>query len=126
MKTFLLVVMSVIVSVNAYANSNWVYLTTSNDDNVFFIDNNSIQKSGDSKTYWRRDNFGKRDEQGDLSAKGQITINCRTREIILRYIMKYDDINNNGKLTRSFTPKDTWTPIAPDSVNWSFLEYVCK
>ena len=49
MKTFLLVLMSVIVSVNAYANSNWVYISTSNNDNVFFIDNNSIQKSGDSK-----------------------------------------------------------------------------
>ena len=60
MKTFLLVVMSVIVSVNAYANSNWIYISTSNNDNVFFIDNNSIQKSGDSKTYWAQSNFAQR------------------------------------------------------------------
>ena len=60
MKTFLLVVMSVIVSVNAYANSNWIYISTSNNDNVFFIDNKSIQKSGDSKTYWAQSNFVQR------------------------------------------------------------------
>ena len=52
--------MSVIVSVNAYANSNWVYISTSNNDNVFFIDNKSIQKSGDSKTYWAQSNFAQR------------------------------------------------------------------
>ena len=126
MKTFLSVVMSVLVSVNAYANSNWIYLITSNSGNVFFIEKNSIQKSGDSITFWLRRNFEKRDEYGNLSSKSQITINCRTREIIRRYITMHDDINNMGKLTYNFDPKDSWDPIAPDTVNWSFLEYVCK
>ena len=126
MKTFLFVVMSVIVSVNAYANSNWIYLVTSNSGTVTFIDKNSMQKSGDSITFWILDNFGQRAEYGDLSAKKQRTINCRTRETILRYIMMYDDINSTGKLTLSFVPKSSWEPIAPDTVNWSLLEYVCK
>ena len=94
MKTFLSVVMSVIVSVNAYANSNWIYLATSNSGTVTFIDKNSMQKSGDSITFWILDNFAQRAEFGDLSAKKQRTINCRTRETILRYIMTYDDINS--------------------------------
>ena len=126
MKTFLTVVMSVVVTVNAYANSNWIYIVTGNADNVFFIDNNSIQINGDSKTFWRLDNFAQRSKTGHLSSKIQVTINCRTREIIQRYLMLYDDINNTGKLSLSFDPKDSWRPISPDSVNWSFLEYVCK
>ena len=126
MKTFLFVVMSVIVSVNAYANSNWIYLVTSNSGTVTFIDKNSMQKSGDSITFWILDNFGQRAEYGDLSAKKQRTINCRTREKIMRYSMYYDDINNTGKLTSNGDVKDSWTPIAPDSVVWSQFVFVCK
>ena len=123
---FLFTIFAFIVSINAYANSNWVHITNSNTGDVFFIDKNSIQKSGDSTTYWRQTNFPKRDKYGHLSSKTQSTINCRTREIINRYIMVYDDINNKGKLTYSFDPKDSWEPIAPDTVNWTFLENVCK
>ena len=126
MKTFLLVVISVFVSVNAYANSNWVYINTSQSDNVFFIDKNSMQKSGDSITFWTLTNFGTRDRNGDLSAKTQHTINCRTREMIDRYLMTYDDINNTGKMTSNFDPKDSWGPIPPGTIFWRHLEYVCK
>lgn len=126
MKTFLLAVMSVIVSVSSYAESNWIYISTNIEDDVVFIDNNSFQKSGDSVTYWRRMNYKKRTASGTLSTLVQQTINCRTREIIMRYLMLYDDINNNGKLTSSFDPKDSWEPIAPGTVRWSLLEHVCK
>ena len=126
MKTFLFVVMSVIVSVNAYANSNWVYINTSTEGDVFFIDNNSIQKSSDSITFWRRTNYRQRDQFGDLSSKIQDTINCRTREIISRYYMFYDDINNAGTMTTSSAKKSSWEPIAPDTVSWRWFEHVCK
>ena len=126
MKTFLLVVMSVIVSVNAYATSNWVYLTTSVAGWDFFIDKNSMQKSGDSITYWELVNFGQRNEYGNLSAKTQHTINCRTRETIMRYLMLYDDINNTGKLTHSGGATDSWKPIAPDTLNWDKFQFTCK
>ena len=126
MKTFLFVVMSVILSVNAYANSNWVHVATSQNGTVFFIDNNSMQKSGDSITYWESANYSQRDVYGTLSAKVQSTINCRTREKIMRYSMYYDDINNTGKLTSNGDVKDSWTPIAPDSVVWSQFVFVCK
>jgi len=126
MKTFLFVVMSVIVSVNAYANSNWVFVTTSQDGAVFFIDSNSMQKSGNSITFWKMINYVQRDKYGDLSAKIQSTINCKSREDIMRYSLYYDDINNTGKLTSSGDVKDSWKPIAPDSVNWAQFQFVCK
>jgi hypothetical protein len=123
---FLLIIFSLIVNMNAYADSNWVYISTSNTNDVFFIDKNSIQTNGDSKTYWQQTNYGKRDKFGDLSSKAQSTINCRTREIINRYLMTYDDIKNMGRMTSSFDTKDSWMPIPPDTVNWNLFEYVCK
>lgn len=45
------------VAINAYANSNWVYVIKDVPRNINFIDNKSIQKSGDSITFWVRTNF---------------------------------------------------------------------
>ena len=122
---FFFIIFSFILNIKAHANENWTYVTTS-ESGIFFIDKNSIHKSGDSITYWHRRNFAKRDAYGDLSVKVQSTINCRTREAIDRYYMLYDDINNNGKLTLSFEPKSSWIPISPDAAIWFFFVFVCK
>jgi hypothetical protein len=115
-----------LIVIDARANSKWELITTSVDNDEFFIDANSYQRSGDSITFWARRNFGKRDIDGDLSSKSQLTINCRTRERIGRYFMTYDEINNLGKNTYSAVSKSSWTPIAPDTINWALMMHVCK
>ena len=118
---------SLFFSITAYANSNWMFVIKDAPGNIVYIDNNSIQKSGDSITFWVRTNLIERDKFGDLSTKIQKTINCRTREIISRHYMFYDDLNNNGKLTQNTSVTDSkWNPIAPDTVNWEMYKYVCK
>jgi hypothetical protein len=110
-----------------HANSNWVFIGLSVDDMKFFIDANSMQRSGDSVTFWQRVNYPQRNAYGDYSSKVQYTINCRTREIITRHLMFYDDLNNFGKLTDSFGAiNQMWSPIAPDTVHWSMFKNVCK
>jgi len=108
--------------------SNWVFIGESISNNKFFIDTQSIQRSGDSVTFWDRTNFSSRDKHGDLSYKANYTINCRTRESILRFLMTYDDLNNNGKMTGSIPadPKAIWEPIPPDSAFESEMKFVCK
>ena len=125
MKKIFLFSVIILSAFNIYAGTQWLLITDSTDGDLFFIDTNSIQKSGDSYTYWSKANFAKR-EDGDLSSKTQRTINCRTRETISRYIINYDDIDNNGKITSSLTPKRGWIPIAPDSINSAFYDYLCK
>ena len=110
----------------SYANSAWVFIDTNKIGNSFFIDNLSIQTSGNSKTFWVRSNLKER-TWGDLSSKNQYTINCSTREIIGRHYMFYDDINNLGRQTSNSTAIDAkWTPIAPDTISGSFFEHVCR
>jgi hypothetical protein len=127
MQKILITFMLVLVSVTSNASSKWILIDKSANA-TFFVDLNSLQKSGDSVTFWRRANYSQRDQYGNLSSKNQITINCRTRERISRYFMTYDDINNEGKLTNSFAvgTDEKWEPIAPDSINWGFFEVVCK
>ena len=121
----ILIILSFWISVYANANSNWQFVAV-NDDSTYLIDINSIQKSGDSVTFWNRENLKQRDKFGNFSYKCQDTINCRTRERISRYIMAYDDLDNNGKLTDSFIASNAkWNPIPPDSVNWELMKIVC-
>ena len=124
--TKILALIFLVASANSYANSNWIYLTSTVDNDEFFIEPNSIQKDGDSVTFWTKRNFADRTEFGDLSEKIQRTINCRRREGILRSIQTYDDINNSGKLTASFKSHDSWRRIVPDSAEWLMMSFVCK
>ena len=127
MKKFLVFVISCFSIFNAYANSNWVRLGTNVSGDTYFIDTNSIQKSGDSHTFWVKTNFETRTSGGDLSAKAQRTINCSTRELISRHFIFFDDTNNNGRITSNFSAQNkNWAPISPDSVNWGFYAFLCN
>lgn len=122
----LLILPILLFSLSSFASSKWDFVTANMDGDMYYIDVNSYQKSGDLITYWRFRNYGGRDEVGDLSSKSQYTINCRKREIIGRYLITYDDLNNNGKITASFALKNSWMPIPPDTIFWEFMKYICK
>ena len=127
MKRILVFLISYFCIINVYANSNWVYVGTNEIGDTYFIDTNSIQKSGDSHTYWVKSNYGTRTPEGNLSSKVQRTINCRTREMIGRHFIFYDDTNNNGMVTsNSSATNRNWAPIAPDTVTWGFYSFLCK
>ena len=107
--------------------SNWVYVDKNSYGDAFFVDSQSTQRSGNSVTFWEKVNYGTRGKYGDLSAKLNSTINCKTREKINRYSMFYDDLDNTGKLTTSgATTSEQWEPIAPDTITEGIMKFVCK
>jgi hypothetical protein len=123
----ILIIIAFFIASNVYANANWQPVTESvTPRDAFLVDRDSFQKSGDSITFWELRNYANRHKNGVLSLKLQRTINCRTREVIDRWYMSYDDINGNGKLTSNFQATDKWTPIPPETVNWYIFSYVCK
>jgi hypothetical protein len=127
MNIILFVTLHFFIAAKVYANSNWLYIGENVENESFFIEQNSIQRSGDSVTFWRRVNNAQRDSNGNYSSKVQFTVNCRTQEMIMRYLMFYDDLNNSGKLTDSFSAiNPNWRPIAPDSMDSAVLRTVCK
>jgi hypothetical protein len=105
--------------------SSW-YLIGANDDHDFYIDKDSIVKSGNEVNYWVKINYKKKDEYGDLSEKQNGITNCRTKEETLKYYLTYTEIDNNGKIHRSGYVPIKWTPIVPDSVGETILKFVCK
>ena len=113
------------VSLPTYA-ADWVLIGRNTGGNIIFVDKSSLQRDGDSVTFWYRTNYNER-ELGNLSNKMQLTINCRRREMIVRYMMTYDDIDNRGHLTNSFVPKkQNWRPIPPETTLSEMMVFVCS
>jgi len=106
--------------------ANWVSVTVSSIGDEFFVDKSSLQRDGDSVTFWAKDNYGERTTQGALSAKVQETVNCRRREKIMRYYINYDDKDNRGRVIVSGNPEDKWRPIPPGTVAWDVMQFVCR
>jgi len=116
-----------IVTMPTYA-ANWISVGIGARGDEFFVDKSSLQRDGDSVTYWYRTNYKERTAQQVLSTKLQATINCRRREKIERFFIAYDDIDNRGHLIDSFDTKSRskWEPIPPESMYWRMMQLVCR
>ena len=91
-----------------------------------FIDTSSMQKSGQSVTFWVKVNYAERDKYGALSSKYQMRINCKTREHLGLYWIDYDDTDNTGRVLSSTKLSTEWTPISPDSSADEQMKFVCR
>lgn len=114
-----------LVSSVSLASANWIIVSETNEIE-FSIDSKSIQKNGDSITFWTRRNYAQRTKDGILSTKDQITINCRTRDRTFRYMQTFDGNNNSGKIIDTFQTDSKWEPIPPETIMWTYFEFVCK
>jgi hypothetical protein len=117
----------IIVCIFAFSNASarWVFVSSGNAG-LFYVEKSSFQRTGDIITAWVKTNYDERDELGNLSVKAQESINCKKRESITRYFIAYREHDNKGGATDSFKPKDSWSPIAPQTVWWDIYEYVCN
>ncbi len=107
--------------------ANWVFIAKSVGGTSFFVDTQSMQKSGNSVTSWEKANYSDRDSNGSLSAKIQFTTNCARRERIMRYSFYYDDTDNLGKTTVSGPATNSqWIPVPPESISESIMKFVCR
>ena len=86
MKRILLFSVIILSSFNLYASARWIDVGSNPSGSVFFIDAESIQKSGDSYTFWALFNYAKRNADGTLSFKSKLTIKVKlilTKELRL-------------------------------------------
>ena len=126
MKKLLLISFILLSISNVFASSKWVFATQTTSNDVIFVDVKSFKKSGNSVTFWFMLNYGSRTSDGVLSSKNQATVNCKTSEMINRYISLYDDNYNKGEIILQGNPDDKWAPIALDSLNWGVYKLVCN
>jgi hypothetical protein len=104
--------------------ANWVYVTTHNNGADYYYDSDTIQRSGNQVTVWRKLDHSRNKTVKYREEKSQYRYDCSRRTYtLLNIIIYYPD----GKV-ESFTWKtheQEIEPIAPETVSEAVLEAVC-
>ena len=109
----------------ASEKANWNFVDKKSGDS-YFVDINSLKKTGNSVTYWMKVNFNKRDKAGNLSTKLLMSVNCRTRENTVREITTYDDEDARGLITLDVRVDANWEKVDRDKINLSQYNFICN
>jgi len=104
--------------------ANWVYVTTHDNGADYYYDSDTIQRSGNQVTVWRKLDHSRNNAVKYREEKDQYRYDCSRRTYtLLSAIIYYPD----GKV-EAFTwqtHEQEITPIAPETVSEVVLEAVC-
>ena len=91
----------------------------------YFVNTSSIERKGDTVTFWIRNNYVTRGSSGELSAKNRVSINCVRSEWTFRHVSLYDDIDAEGMIVLSRDMPSDWHSISPKTVLSASAKLVC-
>lgn len=130
-KYFLIVLFTFAIPFGHAQDNRWELVETASNNGTnitLYIDKLTIQRVGNEVTYWDKRNYDKEDKFGNRSGKANKVINCKTREVRLKFFAGYSEVDNKGELRFSSNASGDNamnTPILPDSVDESFYYRVC-
>jgi hypothetical protein len=108
----------------AYA-ANWVYLATNRNGAVFYYDSDTIRRSGNQVTFWRKDDHSRNKTVKQRETKARWRYDCAMRTYTLLQLTNY---YADGKL-ETFTwdaYEQKENAVTPDTVGEDILEAVCQ
>lgn len=124
---FLVLALTLLLVAMPIRAEQWELVRGETDSNLlYFVNTSSIQRGGNSSTFWIRNNYSDRGSRGELSAMNQISINCLRKEWTLRHSKFFDDINGQGKEVLSRDLPSDWRPISPKTTMFATLNLVCR
>jgi len=118
-----------LVSGSAFAE--WRFITEGSLGNKFFIDLATIRKDGNMRTAWMKLELkldAKTSEIDDWrSARSKIEIDCKKELIRLVATTTFAEPSLLGKVvTNKDFPYEPFTPIAPETINSTFMQIMCR
>ena len=118
LKISLIIVTVLLFSTNSYS-SDWVLITISEDE-VFFLDSESLIIEEEYITYWTMKYNGK----GQSLFKSREKLDCKKRTKQISDLTTYDSAGNI-ETTESFGDKLEWIVIDAGSINDTFRMVLC-
>jgi hypothetical protein len=119
----ILLLLTILISSNVFAD--WVLIGTTNEDDNFYIDPETITKKGNKVRHWRKANLGKT-ESGIRSSRVYQEIDCEQKTVLVLSMTFFSEIDFQGAMNNTANPKPIADYIAPNTVNDAFMDYVCK
>jgi hypothetical protein len=114
-----------LISINTYG-SGWVQVSKTVEQDVEYVDLYSIRKTNDRVTLWRMVNFSKKKENGALSVKEHVLINCKTKEIQTMYQIAYSELDSKGARSSFQFENPPWKPIMPNTNGDALMKFTCE
>jgi len=104
--------------------ADWIYVTTDVNGAVIYYDADTIQRSGDQITVWRKWDHSRDKTVKERETKSRSRYDCAERTItLLTYINYFPD----GKVETDTYPtyRQTAVPVIPETVGEEMLNAVC-
>ena len=113
--------------VSGFACAEWHFVDENPDGDKFYIDLATIRKDGDVKTAWRKIELKSRDASGEYSSRAKIEINCKKELVSIVSYTVFSDPNLRGKILEQSNDRSrSPSPIAPETINSSYMRIVCQ
>lgn len=108
----------------AYA-ANWVYVTTSRSNAVYYYDSDTIRRSGNQVTVWEKYDWSRDKTAKQRETKARYRYDCAERTNTLLEIVDYFPDGKIEKFTYD-TYRQQESAVTPDTISEIMLEAVCS
>ena len=123
MKKILVLLFSILVSINSYGDWKWIGDNVNSDN--YYIDFEKIKKVDGYKYYWFLTDLLKPDKDGDFSYVSYVQGDCKLSRYMYLSEFYYKQPMGEGKVTTNTFENPKWSYPPPDSMNEYLLEQVC-
>ena len=122
MKKLLILLFSLIISLNSYGE--WIKVGTNNEGRTYYVDNDTIKEHGGHVYFWMLTDYLK-PWKGYMSDQTYLQVNCK----ILRYkpltATIYKGQMGKGDNKSPPPPPDEWIYAQPNTIGYSIVTEVC-
>ena len=126
MKKLLILLFSLLVSVNSYGD--WTRVTSNELGDVAYVDLQTVKIVSNMRYFYYLKDYVSPSPWGDLSNTSYRQINCKTfqaKDLLLNY---YAEPLGKGSPTEGSgpTPDSKWQSYPLDSMGYAVSEYICN
>jgi hypothetical protein len=120
------IIFGFLVQKNCFAN--WVYITTNDVGNDFYVSSESIQSSGwNKRTAWELINYPPDSSAPYKSGLVQQEYECQGYRVRTLFASTHSELFGKGNvLYRDSNPKNSWLTMPKISVATQTRDYICK
>lgn len=119
----ILFLLTILISSNVLGE--WVPVTVTIDNIMFFVDKDTITKKGNKVKYWQKMNLYTTDNE-IKSIRSFHEADCKERTYKKLDVTSFNEIDFKGKMVANYKPSPTNDYIAPETSGEIIFNYVCK
>ena len=104
--------------------AEWVMYDTGGTT-TFYYDPATIRKDGNMRRVWQLTDFRMRNKYGEMSRRYRIEYDCKQELLRYLYLSTHSQSMAGGTIFETYGEDNSWTAIAPDTIDEIMRKIVC-